>query len=292
MAYFPNLLLDTVKSPITTTSTYSHPHQVINKVIHTSNREPKDNPFIHCFSHVFDLPFTDHVTIVQDLFQIQDSTDIIEPISPIPSISSASIGESRSLSPTSTLEDEDESWNNDFLSLTSSLTRYAEDLEKASLEVLSIKERIRELNLLETALAEQYDRKESLYLARLEEYNQILEKQTNLTRYLSNLHHDAINSLPATTATTNYPHTNLNQSQFSSKGADQFKYINSMEDKLYLLRCEISLLIGGSVGTGHIVHSFEGPENNLEYIIAGSGAITKDFVVSLLLKLKMLICMY
>lgn len=49
--------------------------------------------------------------------------------------------------------------------------------------------------------------------------------------------------------------------------------INSMEDLVYTLRWEVGLWIGGGVGTGHVIHSFEGPLNGIELIIAGSGTI-------------------
>ncbi|CEP14700.1 hypothetical protein [Parasitella parasitica] len=49
--------------------------------------------------------------------------------------------------------------------------------------------------------------------------------------------------------------------------------INSMEDFVNTLRWEVGLWIGGGVGTGHVIHSFEGPLNGIELIIAGSGTI-------------------
>ncbi|GAN02462.1 hypothetical protein MAM1_0022c01906 [Mucor ambiguus] len=49
--------------------------------------------------------------------------------------------------------------------------------------------------------------------------------------------------------------------------------INSMQDLVHTLRWEVGLWIGGGVGTGHVIHSFEGPLNGIELIIAGSGTI-------------------
>ncbi|KAF1801988.1 hypothetical protein V8B55DRAFT_1351582 [Mucor lusitanicus] len=49
--------------------------------------------------------------------------------------------------------------------------------------------------------------------------------------------------------------------------------ISSMQDLVHTLRWEVGLWIGGGVGTGHVIHSFEGPLNGIEMIIAGSGTI-------------------
>ncbi|KAL7324174.1 hypothetical protein PS15p_210720 [Mucor circinelloides] len=49
--------------------------------------------------------------------------------------------------------------------------------------------------------------------------------------------------------------------------------ISTMEDLVHTLRWEVGLWIGGGVGTGHVIHSFEGPLNGIELIIAGSGTI-------------------
>ncbi|CAO3642094.1 unnamed protein product [Mucor hiemalis] len=48
--------------------------------------------------------------------------------------------------------------------------------------------------------------------------------------------------------------------------------IDTMEDIVQKLRWEIGLRIGGSVGNGHVIHSFESPLNGIELIIAGFGA--------------------
>ncbi|KAI8644958.1 hypothetical protein BD408DRAFT_95989 [Parasitella parasitica] len=49
--------------------------------------------------------------------------------------------------------------------------------------------------------------------------------------------------------------------------------ISSMEDFVSMLRWEVGLWVGGGVGTGHVIHSFESPLNGIELIIAGSGTI-------------------
>jgi hypothetical protein len=49
--------------------------------------------------------------------------------------------------------------------------------------------------------------------------------------------------------------------------------ISAMEDLVHTLRWEVGLRIGGGIGTGQVIHSFEGPSNSTELIIAGSGVI-------------------
>jgi hypothetical protein len=49
--------------------------------------------------------------------------------------------------------------------------------------------------------------------------------------------------------------------------------ITSMEDIVNTLRWEIGLWIGGGIGTGHVIHSFESPLHGVELIIAGSGTV-------------------
>ncbi|KAK4513847.1 uncharacterized protein ATC70_005853 [Mucor velutinosus] len=56
-------------------------------------------------------------------------------------------------------------------------------------------------------------------------------------------------------------------------------HINSMQDLVHTLRWEVGLRIGGGVGTGHVIHSFEGPLNGIELIIAGSGTIATTAAV-------------
>ncbi|KAL9545063.1 hypothetical protein MBANPS3_007323 [Mucor bainieri] len=55
--------------------------------------------------------------------------------------------------------------------------------------------------------------------------------------------------------------------------------ISSMQDLVHTLRWEVGLWIGGGVGTGHVIHSFEGPLNGIELIIAGSGTIATTAAV-------------
>lgn len=49
-----------------------------------------------------------------------------------------------------------------------------------------------------------------------------------------------------------------------------------LEDLVHTLRWEVGLRIGGGVGTGQVIHSFEGPLSSIELIIAGSGVMTSS----------------
>ena len=63
------------------------------------------------------------------------------------------------------------------------------------------------------------------------------------------------------------------QDDLQQQEIDSLVPISTMEDVVHKLRWEIGTRFGGGIGTGHVIHSFEGPLSGIELIIAGSGTI-------------------
>lgn len=97
------------------------------------------------------------------------------------------------------------------------------------------------------------------------EYNQLQQQQllnSNCSIY----------SNSKTTIYSQYLVTQQQQQQPSSSSQ-----IDRMKDIVHKLRWEVGLRIGGGIGTGHIIHSFQSPfHHGLELIIAGSGTISSS----------------
>jgi hypothetical protein len=210
-------------------------------------------------------------------------------------------------------EDDDALWRNEFLKLMSNIITYSEDLESISTELLRTEGRVRELVLLQKHMEEQYEEREKAYRHRLEECNRTSQHQLNLISHLQELDHDldihqsgrklskqplqkkplieSHSSLLSSAATTLTTTSTIYQEQrrksseqswnrstllndLSTQHTKSISDISAMEDLVHTLRWEVGLRIGGGVGTGHVIHSFEGPLNGIEVIIAGSGIIT------------------
>jgi hypothetical protein len=213
-------------------------------------------------------------------------------------------------------EEENEEWKMNFLKLMSRVITYSENLESISIELLRTEGKVRELILLQKSLVEQFDEKEKLFNNRLSEYQDISRQQVTLIDQLAELDQDldltakknnrrsVITNNTATTTATN--HTNYGWQQSSeynqhqrgessnsiysstSKTTIDSRYFqqqqhypanhaDSMKDIVHKIRYEVGLRIGGGIGTGHVIHSFQSPLNNgLELIIAGSGTISSS----------------
>lgn len=179
--------------------------------------------------------------------QNYDIVQHTEPTSPIPSISSRPLSSLSTLC--STLQQEDDlDWKKKFQTLMSDLVEHSGELETMSLELLKMEVKVRELILLEKILTEQYEQQEQVYLEKLEECQGIYQQQETMIQQLMDL------DLCLQTTPDDM----------------------SMQDKVDSLRLQVGLVVGGSVGTGHVVHSFESPTHDLEYIIAGSGTTAKN----------------
>ncbi|KAI8978433.1 hypothetical protein BDB01DRAFT_799838 [Pilobolus umbonatus] len=209
-----------------------------------------------------------------------------------------------------TLSSTDEMWRDDFLDLTSRMIQYSEQLESISTEILRAEGRVRELMVLQNSILEQYEEREKAYLDRLHECEQVSQRQLDLIDHLIELDKDldipyqkqSRRHIPTSTSSASLStiygwhsseqgqarspdrsnvHSKQQQSPYNIELKDQIKdivQIQTMEDMVHYLRWEIALWVGGSIGNGHVVHSFEGPLNGLEMIIAGSGTLTSPIL--------------
>jgi hypothetical protein len=192
-------------------------------------------------------------------------------------------------------------WRDAFLDVMSSLVTYSEQLENLSTELLRTKNKVREFVLLEKSLLEKYELQEQIYKDRLFECEQVSQHQITLIDHLIELNHDLINPhsknhlsvVSKSTTTTSSSRlynwsdidTNSCRSGYSNtltsisasstllQQKNKKKNVHSNNNILELLRYEVANWIGGGVGSGRVVHSFEGPVNGTDVIIAGSGAL-------------------
>lgn len=188
-------------------------------------------------------------------------------------------------------DEENEIWRSNFLDLISTVITYSENLESISTELLRTEGKVRELVLLQKSLTEELEEKEKLYQERIDECGEISNQQLDLIDHLIELETDLsfnrqdVSNQRSTTTTTL---STIYRWQSSEHGQEErslnsdttvnSKFLLSNDNKndiINTLRWQVGLWIGGGVGTGNIVHSFESPSGNggIELIVAGSGTI-------------------
>lgn len=188
-------------------------------------------------------------------------------------------------------DEENEIWRSNFLDLISTVITYSENLESISTELLRTEGKVRELVLLQKSLTEELEEKEKLYQERIDECEEISNQQLDLIDHLIELETDLsfnrqdVSNQRSTTTTTL---STIYRWQSSEHGQEErslnsdttvnSKFLLSNDNKndiINTLRWQVGLWIGGGVGTGNIVHSFESPSGNggIELIVSGSGTI-------------------
>ncbi|KAI8097901.1 uncharacterized protein B0P05DRAFT_522539 [Gilbertella persicaria] len=189
-----------------------------------------------------------------------------------PFISSASSSTLSSFTLPDTITTEKD-WQNQFLELMSTLIHCAEQLESISTELLNTERQVRELVLLQKSMLETYQEQENLYLSRIEECHQVSQYQTNLMEFLDELSHE----IPVSRSSFDSSCTTLcskrNRESCSTTGTTRVNEPSesTLEHIIHRVRCELSLMIGGSASTGRVMHSFI-RKNATEWIVAGVGA--------------------
>lgn len=189
-----------------------------------------------------------------------------------------------------TEEEEEEIWRKNFLDLIAAVITYSESLESMSTELLRTEGKVRELVVLQKSLVEELQEKENVYQERIDECEDISNQQLDLIDHLIELEADLtfgkeVSNRRSTTTTTL---STIYRWQSSEHGQEE-RSLNSdttvnskfllpsdhKNDIISTLRWQVGVWIGGGVGSGNIVHSFESPSDlgGIELIIAGSGTI-------------------
>ncbi|KAI7868720.1 hypothetical protein BDF14DRAFT_1790079 [Spinellus fusiger] len=164
------------------------------------------------------------------------------------------------------------SWKSDFLQLMADCIQHSEELESISTELLATEGKIRNLICLQQSINSEYEEREKRYRERLWECEQAAQQQGQMMESLEDLRADLDMEMAAETS----PKRSSRHRKLKPHWRRKSKA--GLLDKervhwLYKLRWEMAMLLGGSVGHGKVIHTFESPVHGLEMMIAGSGFI-------------------
>ncbi|KAL0145919.1 hypothetical protein V8B55DRAFT_1583501 [Mucor lusitanicus] len=187
-------------------------------------------------------------------------------------------------------------WQKQFLSLVTSCIHQSEALESLSTDVLNAEHRVRELMLVNDTLHEQFHEREKQYEERIRECQQVAHQQLVMIDSLEELTADinmkmesrrremhrqeALRALDANN-TLQDEELELQQQQnerwnFQRSVADLLN-MDDKHDVIQKMRWEIGMFVGGGVGTGHVIHSYQDKLNGIDMMIAGTGATTAPY---------------
>lgn len=187
-------------------------------------------------------------------------------------------------------------WQKKFLGLVTSCIHQSEELESLSTDVLNTEHRVRELMLINETIHDQFNEREKQYEERIRECQDVAQQQLMMIDSLEELTADinmkmesrrreshrqeALLALDANYYNNHDEDINLldddhqnNRWNFQRSVAD----LLNMDDKYDLIqkmRWDIGMFVGGGVGTGHVIHSYEDKLNGIDMMIAGTGTTT------------------
>ncbi|KAL9545085.1 hypothetical protein MBANPS3_007315 [Mucor bainieri] len=187
-------------------------------------------------------------------------------------------------------------WQKQFLSLVTSCIHQSEALESLSTDVLNAEHRVRELMLVNDTLHEQFHEREKQYEERIRECQHVAHQQLVMIDSLEELTADinmkmesrrremhrqeALRALDANN-TLQDQELELQQQQnerwnFQRSVADLLN-MDDKHDVIQKMRWEIGMFVGGGVGTGHVIHSYQDKLNGIDMMIAGTGTTTTPY---------------
>ncbi|KAI7874207.1 hypothetical protein K492DRAFT_200153 [Lichtheimia hyalospora FSU 10163] len=180
-------------------------------------------------------------------------------------------------------------WRLQFLDLVSACITQSEELESLSTELLGTERRVRELLVINGTVHEQYHDREKAYEERIRECEEVAKQQLIMIDTLEELMADIDMKL------THLDHNDYEHDADSGIEDDtdrsieeddqrwDFKRavadilgVENQGDLVHKMRWEVGMFVGGGVGTGHVIHSFEGQLRGIEMMIAGSGTTVQD----------------
>lgn len=189
------------------------------------------------------------------------------------------------LSETATCNEEEYhlEWQKDFLKLVTQCIHQSEALEQLSTDALQMEHRLRELMLIKDNLNEQFQEREKQYEERIRECQEIAQQQLILIDSLEELNADIDMKLESHRREMHRQALDVKQNY--NENEDRWDFQKSVADLLHMgekhetiqkMRWEIGMFVGGGVGTGHIIHSFEDKLNGMDIVIAGTGTTSSS----------------
>jgi hypothetical protein len=188
----------------------------------------------------------------------------------------------------------DSDWQKQFLSLVTRCIHQSEALESLSTDVLNTEHRVRELMLINDTLHEQFHEREKQYEDRIRQCQEVAQQQLMMIDSLEELTAD-INMKMESRTREMYRQQALmaldlqcqskqelfeeERWNFQQSVADLLK-MDDKHDVIQKMRWEIGMFVGGGVGTGHVIHSFDNKLNGIDMMIAGTGTTTATNVQS------------
>lgn len=185
-------------------------------------------------------------------------------------------------------------WKGKFLGLVTSCIHQSEQLESLSTDILNTEHRVRELMLINDTIHEQFNEREKQYEERIRECQEVVHQQYMMIESLEELNADINMKIECAERETHRQEAllALDAKLYLNRDNHGLLYLNddnrnsrwnfqksvsellSMDDKYDMvqkMRWDVGMFVGGGVGTGHIIHSFEGRLNGIDIMIAGTG---------------------
>ncbi|CAO3661123.1 hypothetical protein G6F70_006650 [Rhizopus microsporus] len=193
-------------------------------------------------------------------------------------------------------------WRKQFLSLVTLCIHQSEELEKLSVEVLHAEQRVRELMFLNQSIHEQFYEREKQYEERIRECQEVAKQQLLMIDSLEELTADIDMKIESTQRRRGMHREDalrklegihdddaldaegyhieeeddeeVHRWDFSKSIADILQ-LEEKQDIVQKMRWDIGMFVGGGVGTGHVIHTFEDHLNGIDLMIAGRGTTSE-----------------
>lgn len=189
-------------------------------------------------------------------------------------------------------------WQKKFLGLVTSCIHQSEQLESLSTDVLNTEHRVRELMLINDTIHEQFNEREKQYEERIRECQEVAQQQLMMIDSLEELNADINMKIESKRREThrqnallslgaaNHNHSHDQEEDYYldednirwnfQKSVAELLSIDDKHDMIQKMRWDIGMFVGGGVGTGHIIHSYEDNLNGIDMMIAGTGTTTTN----------------
>lgn len=196
------------------------------------------------------------------------------------------LSETASIASSCDLEDASAAeWRTQFLDLVSACITQSEELESLSTEMLGTERRVRELMVLNESVDEELKEREKIYEERIRECEDVAKQQMLMIDTLTDLMADLQMKLDHLNRKSTQEKSNNNYKEQSTSEDDEQENdrwdfrksvadilnVDSKDDLVQKMRWEVGMFVGGGVGTGSVLHSYEGRLGGIEMIIAGTG---------------------
>ncbi|KAF7730670.1 hypothetical protein EC973_001619 [Apophysomyces ossiformis] len=185
------------------------------------------------------------------------------------------LSETASITSSCDLNSSSAEWRSQFLDLMSACITQSEELESLSTEILGTERQVRELMVLNQTVHEQFRERERAYEDRIRECEDVAKQQLLMIDSLEELMVDLEMKMDQQQNQSEQdpaeePSEQDGRWDFRQAVAD-ILHLEEKDDLVAKIRWEVGMFVGGGVGTGHVIHTFEGQLNGIEMMIAGSG---------------------